>query len=125
MDLSGVTTTRQLPTFSKSFQGLPNGSFPTFKGPFISQVKTPLKCLTSCLLTFNKCHFTLSMGPQSKAKAEASLPANGLWPLSPAIAKIRCTQYHKSKFPHSPSHLNCPVPTFSLDEWVSHGVHDN
>ena len=40
--LSGVTTTRRLATFSKSFYGLPIGSFPTFKGPLISLAKTPL-----------------------------------------------------------------------------------
>ena len=63
--LSGVTTTRRLALFSKSFYGLPIGSFPTFKGPFISLAKTPLKCLVSGLLTFQQCHFKLPMGPRS------------------------------------------------------------
>ena len=43
--------------------GLPIGSFPTFKGP--SLAKTPLKCLVSCLLTFQQCHFKLPIGPRS------------------------------------------------------------
>ena len=51
--------------FSVSFEGLPFGSYPTFKGPLISLAKTPLKCLVSCLLTFQKCHFKLPMGPRS------------------------------------------------------------
>ena len=58
-DLSGVTTTRRLATFSKSFYKLPIGSFPTFKGPLIFLAKTPLKYLVSCLLTFQPCHCKL------------------------------------------------------------------
>ena len=50
--LSGVTTTR-FATFTKSFYGLPIGSFSTFKGPLQSLAKTPLKCLVSGLSLSN------------------------------------------------------------------------
>ena len=36
--------------------------FPTLEGPLIFLAKTPLKCLVSCLLTFQHCHFKLPMG---------------------------------------------------------------
>ena len=60
--LSGVTTTRRLATFTKSFYVLPIGSFPTFKGLLTSLAKTLLKCLLSGLFTFQQCHFKFPMG---------------------------------------------------------------
>ena len=71
MDLTGVTTTEQLATFSKSFYGLSIDSLPTFKGPLTSLATTPLTCLVSYLLTFQQCHFELSVGP-----GHAGIPGN-------------------------------------------------
>ena len=64
-NLSGVTSTRQLATFSKFFYGLPIDPLLTFKDSFISLAKTPLKCLISCLLTLQQSHFKLPIGPRS------------------------------------------------------------
>ena len=53
LNLSGVTTTRRIATFSNSiYGGLPIGSFSTFKGPLKFLAKTPLKCLLLYLFTF-------------------------------------------------------------------------
>ena len=93
--------------FSKFFYGLPIGSFPTLKGPFISLAKTPLKCLVSGLLIFQQCDFKLSMGIRSCwypwkwacrfSSQSWNLPSycDGSWFLSRAISKTRYTQCHK------------------------------
>ena len=62
-DLPGVTTTRQLAPFSKSFYRLPIGSFLIFTGPLIPLVKTPLKCLVSCFLTFQRAVLNFQSAP--------------------------------------------------------------
>ena len=117
------TTTRRLTIFSKSFYGLPIGSFPTFKVPLTSMAKTLPKCLVSCLLTFQQCHFKLPVGPRScwypwkyacwfsPCLLRWSTPQLSPKPVTPSITNEDVT------FPHS-SHLNCPVPTVSPEELV-------
>ena len=129
--LSGVTTTRRLATFSKSFYGLPIGSFPTFKGSFISLAKTPLKCLHSCLLTFHfKCHFKPLMvrshtgipgnkHADSLPKTESFLATAMVLCSSPKLLPKLVIPSVTNKdviFPHSPSHLNRVIITVSLLE---------
>ena len=131
-ELSGVTITRRHATFSKSFYGLPIGSFPNFNGSLISLAKTPLKCLVSCLITFQQCHLNFQWVPgdagiprnkhaESLPKVGASLPTAivtfpssqlSLKPVTPSITNEDVT------FPHSPSHLICSVPTVSTEELV-------
>ena len=43
-----------------------NRLFPYFQRPLYISDQEPLKCLVSCLLTFQQCHFKLPMGPRSR-----------------------------------------------------------
>ena len=43
----------------------PNQLFSYFQRPHISLAKTPIKCLISCLFTFQQCLFKLSISPRS------------------------------------------------------------
>ena len=131
--LSAVAITRQLGRFQSSFFGLAIGSFPIFKGPPTSLTKTPLKSLVSCLFTFQKFQFNLSMGPShsgipenkhadSLPEARAFLPTAMVRPLSLSlvIAKPVTSSLTNGDvtFPHFPSHFNCAVPTVYPGELV-------
>ena len=134
MGLSGVTTTRRLATFSKFFCRLSIGSFPTFKGPLLSLANTPLKCLVSCLLTLQQCHFKFPMGLRScwypwkwacwfSSKAGASSRTAMVPCPSPQLSPqldIPSITNGDVAFPNSSSHLNCPFLQFLCRNWSSH-----
>ena len=131
MGLSSVTTIRRLATFSKSFYGLPIGSFPTFKGTFISLAKTPLKCLVSCLLTFQQCNVKV---PVMLVSLEISImilfpnldpPCLLRWSLVPLPSCCKNSLNPVSQMETSHFHIPPLIPTvpflqFLRGYWSSH-----
>ena len=106
--------------------------FSYFQRPLIFLAKTTLKCLVSCLSTFQRCHFRLQSFPGHAGSLgnnhADSLPKAGA---SPPTAMVPCPSPQLSPklvtpgitngdftFPHSPSHFNGPVPTVSPLELV-------